>query len=110
MYSNQDFLEISKIIRSFIPGTREIILFGSYARGEAKEDSDADIAAIVEKRINRMEKLFALGKAWDALGRLGYRVDIVIKEANEFDMDKDEPVTLSHTIYHEGKCLWKTRA
>ncbi|MDP2984823.1 MAG: nucleotidyltransferase domain-containing protein [Candidatus Latescibacter sp.] len=110
MYTNRDFIEISKIIRSFIPRTKEIILFGSYAREQAKEESDADIAVIVEKKFDRKEKLLALGKAWNALARRGYHVDIVIKTVDEFDMDKDIPVTLSHTIYHEGKCLWKANA
>ena len=82
MYTNRDFLEISDIIRSFIPGTREVILFGSYSRGHAREGSDADIAVIVENKFARKEKLQALGKAWNALARRGYGVDIIIKTAD----------------------------
>ncbi|MHB9031136.1 MAG: nucleotidyltransferase domain-containing protein [Candidatus Latescibacterota bacterium] len=110
MYTIRDFSDISNIIRAYIPGATEIILFGSYARGEAQEESDADIVVIVEKTLEREEKLASLTKAWKALGKKGYRVDIIIKTQYEFDVDKDIPVTLSHTIFHEGKCLWKAHA
>ena len=108
MYTDCDFHEISNIIGASVPGVNEIILFGSYAQGNAREESDADIAVIIEKKLEREEKLAALSKAWKALGKKGYRVDIIIKTISEFNIDKDIPVTLSHTILHEGKCLWKT--
>jgi hypothetical protein len=33
----------------------EVILFGSYARGEAKEDSDVDVIVIVKRRLTLEE-------------------------------------------------------
>ena len=107
MYTKHDFLEISNIIRSNIPGVKEVILFGSYARGEAREESDADIAVIVEEKLTWEEELASLTKAWKILGKKGFHVDIIIKTTDEFDLDKVIPVTFSHTIFHEGKSLWK---
>jgi uncharacterized protein len=110
MYTGYDLTEISDIIRTHIPGAKEIVLFGSYARGEPKEESDVDIVVIVEKELDREKKLSSLTKSWKALGKKGYRVDIIIKTEHEFNLDKDIPVTLSHTILHEGKFLWKAHA
>lgn len=37
-------------------GAKEVILFGSYARGEAQEDSDIDLLIIAEKKERFFER------------------------------------------------------
>jgi len=54
----------------------EIILFGSYARGNYTEDSDIDIVALVH---GSREVLQAkLKKVWDVSAELGLENDIIV--------------------------------
>ena len=54
----------------------EILLYGSYARGDNSEDSDIDIVAIVHgSRIELQEKLKEL---WNTAAELSLDYDIVI--------------------------------
>ena len=54
----------------------EIVLYGSYARGDYTEDSDIDIAAVVHgSRAELQEKLKAV---WDVSAELGVENDIIV--------------------------------
>ena len=54
----------------------EIVLYGSYARGDYTEDSDIDIAAVVHgSREELQEKLKAV---WDVSAELGVENDIIV--------------------------------
>ena len=54
----------------------EIVLYGSYARGDYAEDSDIDIAAVVHgSREELQEKLKAV---WDVSAELGVENDIIV--------------------------------
>ncbi len=106
MYNERDFALMAEIICSHIQELQEIILFGSYARDSRNSESDVDIAVITEKKLARQEKLRVLGNIWNEFGLRGYDADIIIKANDEFELDKDIPVTISHTIATEGKVLW----
>ncbi len=106
MYSTQDFEVITDIFKNNVPGLKSLVLFGSYSRGTATDESDADIAAIVDTHISRGEKLHILGNLWNILGRKGYCVDIILKEEIHFNEDKTVNFTVSHSISSEGKILW----
>ncbi len=110
MYSSEDFAEIVRIFRKHVPDLSALYLFGSYVTGVATEQSDADIAVIVEKKPAWEERHRLLNRLWSELGEKRYLVDIVIKQKSDFDKDRDLPVTLSHTIVHQGRILWKTAA
>lgn len=71
---------IKKIVQSYkkIYGNKieQIILYGSYARGDCREDSDIDIVAIVHGgRIELQEKLKII---WDISAEVGLENDIVV--------------------------------
>lgn len=54
----------------------EIVLYGSYARGDYAEDSDIDIAAVVHgSREELQEKLKAV---WDVSAELGVENDVIV--------------------------------
>lgn len=55
---------------------REIILFGSYARGDNDNDSDVDITAIVEG--DRRELQDKLEQIWDISAEIGLENDVVV--------------------------------
>ena len=57
----------------------DILLYGSYARGDYTEGSDVDIVAVVHgDRVDLQEKLKLL---WDASAEVGLENDIVISPA-----------------------------
>ena len=106
MYSQKDFESINSIILENIPKVASIILFGSYARGTAKNDSDIDIAIITEQAIERSEKLKLLTSLRWKSAKLGYDIDFLLKNEKDFLSENRLP-TLSNVIFKEGKVLWK---
>lgn len=106
MYSEKDFQTLTDIFLANVPGLKALFLFGSYAAGTASEDSDMDIAALTERPVQREEKINILGRLWQILGPMGYRTDIIFKAAEQFDIDKNYPVTISYKINREGRLLW----
>jgi predicted nucleotidyltransferase len=108
MYSSEDFADMVKIFRTHVHNLNALYLFGSYANNAATEQSDADIAVIVEQKPEWEERHALLNALWNDLGKKKYLVDIVIKQKADFEKDRDVSVTLSHTIAHEGKLLWQT--
>ena len=108
MYSSEDFADMVQIFRTHVHNLDALYLFGSYATNAATEQSDADIAVIVERKPEWEERHALLNALWNDLGKKKYLVDIVIKQKADFEKDRDVSVTLSHTIAHEGKLLWQT--
>lgn len=82
----------------------EIILYGSYARGDNDEESDVDIVAIVNG--NRIELQDKLKKVWDDSVEIGMEQDVVVSPTiiplNEFEKYKDV-LPYYRNIVKEGK-------
>jgi predicted nucleotidyltransferase len=49
MYTQTDIETIRDIIIRDIPGAIRVILFGSYARGNAREDRDSTVGFVMER-------------------------------------------------------------
>jgi predicted nucleotidyltransferase len=54
---------------------KRLILYGSYARGEATENSDIDVVAVIEGIENPVKEL---GKLSDLISRLSLKYDTLI--------------------------------
>jgi len=66
--------EIVRRIRAVAAPTK-IILFGSYARGDADRDSDVDLLVVVEETPSPRELAVEIHKA---LGGLGKPIDVIV--------------------------------
>ena len=55
MYSKNDIAKIKQIILKIVT-PEEIILFGSYARGDFKKESDLDFLIVMREELTRIEK------------------------------------------------------
>jgi predicted nucleotidyltransferase len=79
-----------------------VLLFGSRARGDARDDSDLDFLVIeshVESKLREMIRLR------DALPPLGVPVDVVVVSEEEAARRERVPSTLVHRALREGRVL-----
>lgn len=106
MYMEKDFEAVKSIILQDVPEVAQIILFGSYARGDAREDSDMDFMIITKYSLERKEKLKVLTNTRWHSARAGYKTDFLLKSEADFLKAQQEP-TISKLIAREGKILWR---
>jgi predicted nucleotidyltransferase len=106
MYSDKDINDIVSLVLNRVPRSRAIYLFGSYARGMARSDSDIDIAILTDEPLERAQKLETLGGLWHDAAAKGYSIDFILKPAQDFEDEKSLP-TMSRVISQEGKILWQ---
>ena len=81
------------------PGSK-VILFGSYARGEARPDSDLDFLVVEPNVRNRLREMVRLT---DVLRPLMLPVDVLVVSAASFDHWKDTPGTLAREATRKGR-------
>ena len=63
--------EIAKRIRATAPEVEDVLLFGSYARGDAQPDSDVDLVLLVADDADRKSVLLRARRSLLGLG-VGY--------------------------------------
>jgi predicted nucleotidyltransferase len=105
MYKERDF-EIIKntILEEVTP--YQILLFGSYAKGLQNENSDIDLMILFKEKISRKEKLKMLFNIENRFLDLDYRIDLIVKNLQDFNEYKDYIGTVNYDIAREGKVLW----
>lgn len=79
-----------------------VIVFGSYARGDASEASDLDLVVIEPELPDKAAEYLRL-KA--AVGRIGVGVDLLLYARPDFDRRSQVPGTLPYWARKEGKVL-----
>ncbi len=93
--------EIIKKIRAFLKkqAVEKAILFGSYARGEAKEDSDIDLILVSKEFEGKsaLKRPVPFYIEWD----LGYPVDFLCYTPKEFN-DLRKQVSIVSQALKEG--------
>lgn len=82
----------------------EIVLFGSYARGDYTKDSDIDIVALVRGQRTELQEKLKL--VWDVSAELGLENDVVVSPTvipyDEY-VKYRETLPYYHNISAEGK-------
>lgn len=81
------------------PGSR-VILFGSYARGEAVSGSDLDFLVVQPEVRARRREMVRLS---DTLRQLGIHADVLVVSENSFNEWADLPGTVLYEAAREGK-------
>jgi predicted nucleotidyltransferase len=90
---------VEVLLDSAPPGS-EVILFGSYARGEAMADSDLDFLVIEPQLPNRRGEMVRLRSV---LRPLRLPVDVLVVSRRAFDAWKDMPNNVIYQAAREGR-------
>ena len=77
-------VNIQRLVKALVEAAhpRMIILFGSYSRGEANQDSDVDFLVVQKKVKNKFKEMVRLSRI---LRPLGVPVDILVVSQKEVD-------------------------
>lgn len=103
MITKEKIEEVKKrLIKVYQP--LEIYIFGSYAWGTPNEDSDLDLAIIVDRCFpNKYEMLVEGHKA---LIGLKLPKDLFLYTKDEFEEYSEDSTRLTHKIKYEGKKIY----
>ena len=95
--------EFAQVVRKKLRNhIKEIVLFGSHARGDFKEGSDYDFLVVVDKRRKTFEKtLLNIGN--DFMNKYDVLIGDIICDEEEWETKKRFPIGLN--ILHEGITL-----
>lgn len=80
-----------------------VILFGSYARGDADEGSDVDLMVIERRLDNKGEEMVKLSRA---IGWIGKGVDVLVYSEDDFLRRSVVPGTAPYWAATEGKVMY----
>jgi predicted nucleotidyltransferase len=85
----------------------QIVLFGSYARGDNTEKSDVDLLIIKKDLKNSNEITDLLYRAFYK-NKIGIPIDLIVIDYNKYLKLNDEIGYIYKTIKQEGKLLYGT--
>jgi predicted nucleotidyltransferase len=98
-------LATERLVTQFQP--KQVVLFGSQARGSADAHSDVDLLVVCPfdpKRASRRALMVAMDRA---LGGLGLASDVIVLTPEEFERDRHIPGTVARPAWQEGTVLYE---
>jgi predicted nucleotidyltransferase len=100
----------SKLLREVVRRIRttadpqQVILFGSWARGEGHVDSDLDLLIVMDTDLPRHKRPLPF---YRALADMGFAKDIVVYTPEEVEDWKTASCSLVATALREGRVLYE---
>jgi predicted nucleotidyltransferase len=97
------FREIRKrIVDAFAP--ERVILFGSYAEGQATADSDLDLLVVTERPVSRKERL---ARTQDLFRELSLPVQVITISRQEFEETRDVIGGIAYPASKYGRVIYE---
>jgi len=101
MLTNLQVMEIIDKIKGCAQPSR-MYLFGSYATGTPREDSDIDVAVIKRSFSNKREELVRIKRA---IASADYSVDLLLFSEAEFKLKKSQGWRVMEEITNKGTAI-----
>ena len=95
---------VERIVTTTEPS--RVILFGSYGRNEADENSDLDILVVQHGETNRGEEMVRLRRL---IGAVGTGVDVLVYSEEEWERPSLIAGTLPYWASKEGRTLYEAQ-
>lgn len=100
MIDDQTISKAAEILLAAAPPGSRVILFGSYARGQAGQHSDLDFLVIEPSVESEFKEMIRLA---EALRPLRVPVDVLVTTAATFEYWVDTPNTVYYRAAREGR-------
>ena len=81
----------------------QVILFGSYARNQVKENSDVDLLIIAESNLPRFKRSRKLYKLFNPYP---FAMDLIVYTPSEINKWRKNPISFIFNILKEGEVLY----
>ena len=101
---------VDRIVAAIVEDTEPlmVVIFGSVAKGTAKDTSDIDLMVVMDTDKRFVERSFPIEKALFSRNILVDR-DIFVVTPVEFERDVDDDTSLIHEAYHTGIIAYDAR-
>ncbi len=84
-------------------GAERVILFGSYARGDAGNDSNVDLMIVAKSDLPRFKRSRSL---YRAIRPYPFPMDLVVYTPEEVEQGSRSPLSFVATVLREGKTVY----
>lgn len=105
-FGKNDYIELikEKVLKEKDLDFSQIILFGSYARGDFNFDSDIDLLFVVKNTIDSVREIkYKIEKILDDRK---YPLDILIYKEEDLNEEKNIVGSLLYNVMKEGKVVY----
>ena len=100
MLSAQEIQHTADQIMQHASSPARVVVFGSYGRGDATQDSDLDLL-VIQKSVDDFTKEYT--RLREAIGAIGVGVDLLLITEDQYEQRKDWCSSPIYWAHREGK-------